>query len=153
MPSQQTSRQGRGSTAPPQPTASPGDAPGGAVPRDLDEAALAEAQSEGYIGPGTVAPATAGAAEPMLDPPGTPGASRVADAGAFANVRVLALFSSAHPNNGHAFLEGVGWRRFATDSTSAHLNLGALSAAARAQGTATPVRHEGDGKIHEIYLW
>jgi hypothetical protein len=28
-----------------------------------------------------------------------------------------------------------------------------LLAAARAQGTPVPVRHETDSQIHEIYLW
>jgi hypothetical protein len=36
---------------------------------------------------------------------------------------------------------------------SAHANLGRLAAATRLQGTATPVRHEADNQIHEIYLW
>ncbi|HEU5110280.1 MAG TPA: hypothetical protein VFT95_17200, partial [Micromonosporaceae bacterium] len=84
----------------------------------------------------------------------TPGAARIGtDAGAFLTARILALFSSAHADNGWAYIEGIGWRRVATGASSAHVNLGMLLSAARIQGTATPVRHEADNLIHEIYLW
>jgi hypothetical protein len=137
----------------PAPQISPGtavDAIG--VPEDLDEAEPALAQAPSGAA-GAVAAAVA-AAEPAMDPPGTPGAARtVTNAGAFAKLRVLSLFSSEHATNGWLFLEGVGWRRIATADPSAHVNLGLLGAAVRAQGTPTPVRHESDNQVHEIYLW
>jgi hypothetical protein len=152
MPNTQPTRQSR-TAAPPRPDVDPaarGESV--AVPEDLDEAALALAQAPA-TGAGAVAAAIA-AAQPSLDPPGTPGAARaVIDAGIFSNVRVLSLFSSGHSMNGYGFLEGVGWRRFATTNPSAHVNLGLLASGAREQGFATPVRHEADGQIHEIYLW
>jgi hypothetical protein len=155
MPRQQTGGRARDG-APPEPTATPRaaaeDATEATVPTALDETAMALAQS-----PGTMlsqARRAAAAAGPLLDPPGTPGAARIgANAAAFPTAKVLALFSSAHATNGWAHLAGTGWRRIATGSASAHVNLGMLLAAARAQGTATPVRHEGGNQIHEIYLW
>ena len=135
----------------PSPTTSPATmADGIPVPEDLDEAELAITQAPGA----EVRERITGPAAPTLDPPGSPGAARADQAvGAFPAVRVLSLFSSAHPVNGWAFLEGVGWRRLAVNDPSAHANLGRLAAAARLQGTATPVRHETDNQIHEIYLW
>ncbi|HEU4425558.1 MAG TPA: hypothetical protein VFR67_23735 [Pilimelia sp.] len=145
-------RAGRTAAAP-EPKIEPGAAAeSAAVPEDLDEAELAIAHAASAAAAPIVAAAVA--AEPALDPPGTPGAARAgADVGAFASVRVLSLFSSANANNGWAYLDGIGWRRFATTNSSAHVNLGLLANGARAQGTPTPVRHESDNQIHEIYLW
>ncbi len=122
-------------------------------PRQLDESDLALAQSAGAQATAAAA-AMAAEAQPMLDPPGTPGAARQpANAGAFQSVRIQALFSSAAHDNGWAYLEGVGWRRIATTNDSAQTSLGLLTAAARIQGTPAPVRYENDNQIHEIYVW
>jgi hypothetical protein len=126
-----------------------------AVPPELTDAELALARGEVAPEP-TPAPAPPAPetelARPALNPPGTPGAVNTVPAG-FSSVRVLALFSSGDPENGQANLDGIGWRRVAATNDSAHVNLSLLAAAARMQGTATPIRHDADNQVHEIYLW
>jgi hypothetical protein len=121
-------------------------------PHQLDETELALTRGTGTAATG--AAMAAAEAQPMLDPPGTPGAARQpAAVGAFQSLRVLALFSSNNPDNGWAFLEGVGWRRIATANDSAETSLSLLTMAARIQGTPASVRYENDNQIHEIYIW
>lgn len=120
------------------------------VPPELTEAELAIARGEATTGPPEPAPVPL--ARPTVDPPDAPSGSGPLPAG-FVSVKVLALFASSDTRNGRANLDGLGWRRLAATNDSAHLNLGLLATAARMQGTATPVRHEADEQIHEVYLW
>jgi hypothetical protein len=122
------------------------------VPADLTDAELALARGSAPAPPPPVVDNGAVLARPTLDPPGTPSAAGTLPAG-FVSVQVLALFSSGDADNGQANLDGIGWRRLATTNDSAHVNLNLLAAAARIQGTPTPVRHEADNQIHEIYVW
>jgi hypothetical protein len=92
---------------------------------------------------------------PVAHPPGTAGAAtdQVSLAGTWQTKQILALFNTRNSRNGWAYLDGVGWRRLATTSDSAHMGLGILASAARASGRPVVARDEADGQLHEIYFW
>jgi hypothetical protein len=92
---------------------------------------------------------------PVLHPPGTAGAAttQLNLAGTWQTKQILALYNTRAARNGWAYLDSVGWRRFATTSDSAHTALGILASASRAAGSQVVARDEADGQLHEIYLW
>ena len=93
-------------------------------------------------------------AEPALSPPGAPQtAASAATAAAWqSNKKVLALWTNNADRNGYAYVDGVGWKRLATNSDSVHEALLALSSSGRLAGSIT-YPEAADGLIHEIYLW
>jgi hypothetical protein len=69
------------------------------------------------------------------------------------SVRVTALWSINEERNAWAHLENIGWRKLATQVHSAHLALNLLACHARQAGGANSLREEGDGMLHEMYVW
>jgi len=92
---------------------------------------------------------------PVLHPPGSVAAALPAamPAGTWLSRQVLALFASRAGRNSWAYLDGVGWRQFATAEESGNVALAALAAAARASGAPVVAREDPDTQLHEIYLW
>ena len=123
----------------------------GEAPKALTEAELTIAGTAGTATGST----TASSQVPTMAPPGTPGALAAQDgAGLWHSGRkVVALWANRSARNAHAYLDGVGWRRLADTSDSAHASLAMLASAARQTGSAVNARDEGDGRIREIYLW
>ncbi|GAB3149596.1 hypothetical protein [Amycolatopsis sp. NPDC004378] len=97
---------------------------------------------------------TEAAAEPVLSPPGAPQVAAQATAAAAwqSNKKVLALWTNNSDRNGYAYVDGIGWKRFATNSDSVHEALLALASSGRLAGSIT-YPEATDGLIHEIYLW
>ena len=118
-------------------------------PRPLSEHELALAAT------GTQTISASAAAVPTMSPPGTPGAI-VAIEGVgtwLTGKKVVAMWANRAARNGYAYLDGVGWKRLADTSDSAHSSLTILASAARQIGSTVNVRDEGDGRIREIYVW
>jgi hypothetical protein len=92
--------------------------------------------------------------EPVLSPPGAPqtAAPSAAAAAWQSNKKVLALWTNNADRNGYAYVDGVGWKRLATNSDSVHEALLALASSGRLAGSIT-YPEAADGLIHEIYLW
>ncbi|MBN1174186.1 MAG: hypothetical protein JXA67_18590 [Micromonosporaceae bacterium] len=123
-------------------------------PVALDESQLALAQTGGTAGSTQTPTMAQAAAEPVLHPPGTAGAAMSASmVGAWNTRKVLALYMTQHSRNGWAYLDSVGWRRFATTNDSAHLALSMIASTARTTGATVQARDEADNQIHEIYCW
>jgi hypothetical protein len=124
-------------------------------PVDLTEDQLAIAHHAGAASTVTGTAAAAGHPAPVLHPPGTVGATAGTAnlAGTWQTRQVLALYNTRASRSGWAYLDGVGWRRFATTSDCAHVALGTLASAARTSGGTVIARDEADGQLHEIYLW
>ncbi|MFJ7219568.1 hypothetical protein [Amycolatopsis sp. NPDC098790] len=122
------------------PGASPDNAPQPLTPDQLTAATTAV----------TAEPSVA----PVLSPPGAPQTSApAATATAWqSNKKVLALWTNNSDRNGYAYVDGVGWKRLATNSDSVHEALLALSSSGRLAGSIT-YPEAADGLIHEIYLW
>ncbi|MEV6642582.1 hypothetical protein [Amycolatopsis sp. NPDC051371] len=122
------------------PTASPDNAPQPLTPDQLHTATASV----------TVEPAT----EPALSPPGAPQtAAQATTAAAWQSTKkVLALWTNNSDRNGYAYVDGVGWKRLATNSDSVHEALLALASSGRLAGSIT-YPEAADGLIHEIYLW
>ncbi|MEV6879314.1 hypothetical protein [Amycolatopsis sp. NPDC051128] len=92
-------------------------------------------------------------AEPVLSPPGAPQTAAAATAAAWqSNKKVLALWTNNADRNGYAYVDGIGWKRLATNSDSVHEALLALASSGRLAGSVT-YPEAADGLIHEIYLW
>src|SRR5689334_9200560 len=118
-------------------------------PRPLTEHELALAAT------GTQTLTASATAVPTMSPPGTPGAI-VAMEGAgtwLTGKKVVAMWANRATRNAYAYLDGVGWKRLADTSDSAHTSLTLLASAARQVGSTVNVRDEGDGRIREIYVW
>ncbi|MCR6488034.1 hypothetical protein M8542_34935 [Amycolatopsis sp. OK19-0408] len=98
----------------------------------------------------TAEPGTA----PVLSPPGAPQtAVQATTAAAWQSTKkVLALWTNNADRNGYAYVDGIGWKRLATNSDSVHEALLALASSGRLAGSIT-YPEATDGLIHEIYLW
>lgn len=97
---------------------------------------------------------TEAATEPVLSPPGAPRtAVQATTATAWQSTKkVLALWTNNADRNGYAYVDGVGWKRLATNSDSVHEALLALASSGRLAGSIT-YPEAADGLVHEIYLW
>lgn len=122
------------------PAASPDNAP---QPLTLDQ-----------LNAATTTRTTERAVEPVLSPPGAPQAAAQATAAAAwqSNKKVLALWTNNADRNGYGYVDGVGWKRLATNSDSVHEALLMLVSSGRLAGSIT-YPEAADGLIHEIYLW
>ena len=122
------------------PTASPDSAPQPLTPDQLHAATTTL----------TVEPGAA----PALSPPGAPQtATPAATATAWQSTKkVLALWTNNADRNAYAYVDGIGWKRLATNSDSVHEALLALASSGRLAGSIT-YPEAADGLIHEIYLW
>lgn len=122
------------------PAASPDNAPQPLTPDQLHTAATAMTAEPG--------------AAPVLSPPGAPqAAAPAATATAWqTNKKVLALWTNNSDRNGYAYIDGVGWKRLATNSDSVHEALLTLASSGRLAGSIS-YPEAADGLIHEIYLW
>lgn len=122
------------------PTASPDNAP---QPLSLDQLTAATTTV-------TAEPSVA----PVLSPPGAPQAAAQATTAAAwqSNKKVLALWTNNADRNGYAYVDGIGWKRLATNSDSVHEALLALASSGRLAGSIT-YPEAADGLVHEIYLW
>ncbi|MEU8637079.1 hypothetical protein AB0C38_33325 [Amycolatopsis sp. NPDC048633] len=122
------------------PTASPDTAPQPLTPDQLHAATTSV----------TTEPRT----EPVLSPPGAPqtAAPSAAAAAWQSNKKVLALWTNNADRNGYAYVDGIGWKRLATNSDSVHEALLSLASSGRLAGSVT-YPEAADGLIHEIYLW
>jgi hypothetical protein len=94
-------------------------------------------------------------AVPTMSPPGTPGAIVAIDGAVtwLTGKKVVAMWANRAARNAYAYLDGVGWKRLADTSDSAHTSLTMLASAARQTGSGISVRDDGDGRIREIYVW
>jgi hypothetical protein len=123
------------------PTASPDNAPQPLTPDQLNVT--------------TTAVTAEPSAEPALSPPGAPQAAAPAATAAAAwqsNKKILALWTNNTDRNGYAYVDGVGWKRLATNSDGVHEALLTLASSARLAGSIT-YPEAADNLIHEIYLW
>ena len=125
-------------------------------PAELTADQLALTHQTGSIGTGIVtSDITAAQNAPILHPPGTAAAASTVTnlVGAWQTKQIRALFNNRASRSGWAYLDGIGWRQFATTNDSAHVALGLLASAARVSGSNVVARDEADGQLHEIYLW
>jgi hypothetical protein len=122
------------------PSGSPDNAPQPLTPDQLNAA--------------TTTVVTTPSAEPVLSPPGAPQtAVSPATAAAWQSTKkVLALWTNNADRNGYAYVDGVGWKRLATNSDSVHEALLTLASSGRLAGSIT-YPEAADGLVHEIYLW
>jgi hypothetical protein len=132
---------------------SPSDAPAAVAPSASPDNAPQPLTFDQLNAASTTTDATP-SAEPVLSPPGAPQVA-VSPATAAAwqtNKKILALWTNNSARNGYAFVDGVGWKRLATSSDSAHEALLMLASCSRLAGSIT-YPEATDGLIHEIYLW
>jgi hypothetical protein len=124
-------------------------------PIDLTEDQLALTHQAGAVTGMTGAATVSGHPAPVLHPPGTIGATAGTGnlAGTWQTKQILALYNTRASRSGWAYVDGVGWRRFATTNDSAHVALSMLASAARVSGGTVLARDEADGQLHEIYLF
>ncbi len=69
------------------------------------------------------------------------------------NKKINGLWSINQNRNSWIGVEGIGWKKLANNSDSAIVALTMLSAHAREKGSVVNYREEGDGMIHEMYVW
>jgi hypothetical protein len=124
-------------------------------PLDLTDDELARAHQSSGTSTITGTTTASGQAAPVLHPPGTAGATTGTAnlAGTWQTKQVLALYNTRASRSGWAYLDSVGWRRFATTNDSAHAALSTIASAARTSGGTVVARDEADAQIHEIYMW
>jgi|GEM_PF-2862149 len=102
-------------------------------------------------GPSPAALATMSGSSPSIRP--TSAGAAVGATAWHQNVRITALWSINEERNAWAHLENIGWRKLATQLHSSHLALNLLASHARQAGGANSAREEGDGMLHEMYVW
>ncbi|MDZ4783120.1 MAG: hypothetical protein SGJ19_22980 [Planctomycetia bacterium] len=92
----------------------------------------------------------ASGAAPSMRPAGVGGAI----GGQWHNAkRITGTWCINEVRNAWVYVDGLSWRKLANGLDSATIALSLLGASALATGTATDLREEADGMIHEMYVW
>ncbi|BDP44218.1 hypothetical protein DAETH_41870 (plasmid) [Deinococcus aetherius] len=89
----------------------------------------------------------------MGPPPGVEGASGAGATTWHQDTWVTALWAVNQNRNTWVYLKDKGWKRLATTSDGTHLALTLLGAHARLAAGRVDAREEGDGLLHELYVW
>lgn len=143
---------------------SPGNLPSLAQPRDLTAEELA-ALKAGAATAHTVSPTDLTAVLPPVSGQATPSATPVhptasAVQGATtwnSDSRVSALWTINQDRNSWVYITSggtnVGWEKLSTASESGTIALTVLAGHAKELQRRFDYRQEGDGEIHEIYVW
>jgi len=67
--------------------------------------------------------------------------------------KVTAMWCNSATRNAYAAVSGVGWKRISNANDSSFVTLVALLSLAEQTGANTRLRIEGDGEIHEVYVF
>lgn len=67
--------------------------------------------------------------------------------------KVVGLWSINQDKNSWANIQGIGWKKLSTASSSGNVALTILAANARVKSSNINYRDESDNQIHEIYVW
>jgi hypothetical protein len=67
--------------------------------------------------------------------------------------RIIALWAINENRNSWIGTNDAGWKKLANNSDTAIVALTVLGSHARDSGTRVDYREEGDGMVHEMYVW
>lgn len=67
--------------------------------------------------------------------------------------KITAMWCNSSSRNAYAAVSGLGWRRISNANDSSFVSLVALLSLAEQTDANTKLRIEGDGEIHEVYVF
>lgn len=121
---------------------------GPAAPAKAPSGCGCAGQSASAVMAGPAGPASGGA--PSMRPAGVGGAI----GGQWHSAkRITGTWCINEVRNAWVYVDGLSWRKLANGLDSVTLAMSLLGASALATGTATDLREEADGMIHEMYVW
>jgi hypothetical protein len=69
------------------------------------------------------------------------------------NKKITAMWCNSSQRNAYASVQGIGWKRISNANDSSFVTLVALLSLAEQTNANTKLRIEGDGEIHEAYVF